>query len=501
MRLVTRRSVTDRRPDADDYGEATAEPRPPSPGRCTRMTALLRRMSNALAVLAGARPDLLAAAPGARSRFVALGGVLLSTGGLALVSAAFAVHMALGAPWVVAMLVGLGWGAVIVNLDRMLLVGMAHDASVKRNAVLAVPRIGLALVLGVVISTPLTLQVFHREIDTQIVTLQAEKADAYKASLDSDARFAGLPELRGKIATEQAIVASGGRSDPALGAVQATVAAEQAAYDAALASYQQLSGRAQCELDGTCGTGEAGTGAAYLGAKAAADGQSAVVAAGKARLDAAVSAAAAAEARSASQAAADLSADQASLAQLAAQLERLQGAFEATNSDDDGILIRLEALSRLGEENTTLAIAHYMLALLFICIELLPVLMKVLLNFGPPTAYDRLTALRDRGDVAIEELQQSARWEVEEAQVELLVFAEKQRLARQREALLVRERAALARAAARAEAEAAAEELTGAQVPSSSRRVWDPGPILGLARNAAVRTVRTVTRRSSDRVA
>src|SRR3954454_17767768 len=229
-------------------------------------------------------------------------------------------------------------------------------------------------------------------------------------------------------------------------------------------------------------------------------GQSAVVAAGKARLDTAVSAAAAAEARSAAQAAADLSTDQASLADLTAQQERLQGAFDATNSDDDGILIRLEALSRLGEENTTLAIAHYMLALLFICIELLPVLMKVLLNFGPPTAYDRLTALRDRGDVAIEELQQSARWEVEEAQVELLVFAEKQRLARQREALLVRERAALARAAARAEAEAAAEESSGAPVPSS-RRMWDTGPILGLARNAAVRTVRSVTRRSSDRVA
>src|SRR5688500_14596465 len=123
-------------------GKATAEPRPPSPGSCTRMTALLRRLGNGLAVLAGARPDLLAAAPGARARFVALGGVLLSTGGLALLSAAFAVHMALGASWTVALLVGLGWGAVIVNLDRMLLVGMAHDASVRRNVALAVPRVG-----------------------------------------------------------------------------------------------------------------------------------------------------------------------------------------------------------------------------------------------------------------------------------------------------------------------------------------------------------------------
>src|ERR671932_92622 len=119
---------------------------------------------------------------------------------------AFAVHMALGAWWPVALLIGIGWGTVIVNLDRMLLVGMAHDASLKRNLMLAVPRVGLALVLGAVIATPLTLQVFHREIDTQVVALQAEAADAYKKSLDADARFAGLPALKQQVATEQGVI-------------------------------------------------------------------------------------------------------------------------------------------------------------------------------------------------------------------------------------------------------------------------------------------------------
>ena len=66
-------------------------------------------MGDRLAVLAGARPDVLAAAPGARSKFVALGGVLLSTGGLALVSMAFAVHMSLGVWWPLALVVGVGW--------------------------------------------------------------------------------------------------------------------------------------------------------------------------------------------------------------------------------------------------------------------------------------------------------------------------------------------------------------------------------------------------------
>src|SRR5215211_6075964 len=104
-----------------------------------------RRIGDGLATLGGARPEVLAASPGSRPRFVALGGVLLSTGGLAVVSMAFAVAMALGVWWPLALLVGLGWGAVVVNLDRMLLVGMAHDASPKRNLLMAVPRVGLAL--------------------------------------------------------------------------------------------------------------------------------------------------------------------------------------------------------------------------------------------------------------------------------------------------------------------------------------------------------------------
>src|SRR5215207_3155373 len=204
------------------------------------MRARDRSVGDRLAVLAGARLDVLSVAPGSRAKYVALGGVLLSTGGLAAVSAAFAVHMALGVWWPFALLVGLGWGAVVVNLDRMLLVGMAHDSSLKRNLVLAVPRVALALVLGVVVATPLTLQVFHKEIDSEIVTMQSEAADAYQASLASDSRFVGLPALEQRIATDEAIVASGGVADPGLAAVRDEVAARQAALDSALAVSREL---------------------------------------------------------------------------------------------------------------------------------------------------------------------------------------------------------------------------------------------------------------------
>src|SRR4051812_38191423 len=452
------------------------------------------RIGNGMAVLAGARPDVLASAPGARAKFVALGGVLLSTGGLAAVSAAFAVHMALGVWWPFALLVGLGWGAVVVNLDRMLLVGMAHDASLKRNLVMTVPRVGLALVLGVVVATPLTLQVFHKEIDTEIVTMQAEAADAYRASLSDDARFADLPELRERIADQEAIVASGGLGDPGLAVVHAEVTAAQAALDQAVAASRELEAKAQCELDGTCGTGDPGSGTAYQQARAAADAQAAVVASARSELDDAVAAASAAEGRSAQLAGSSLDTDRAELVRLTAEQDRLQAAFDATNEGSGGILLRLEALDRLGDKNATLAAAQFMLSLLFMCVEILPVLMKLLLNFGPPSAYDRLAALRDSGDVEIEELAQESRRTVAQAKEELLVLAERERVDRQKEAILARRRSALADLASRVEA----PPVPVGAVPEP--RQWDTGPIRDLARSAAARTVRTVWRRPEDRV-
>jgi hypothetical protein len=129
-------------------------------------------------------------------------------------------------------------------------------------------------------------------------------------------------------------------------------------------------------------------------------------------------------------------------------------------------------------------------------VEILPVLMKLLLNFSPPTAYDRLAALRDTGDVEIEELAQESRRTVAIAKEELLVMAEKERVDRQKEALHARRRAALAEVTARREQPAA----PAPEPAEPARQMWDTGPIRELARNAALRTVRTVRRRPEDRV-
>jgi hypothetical protein len=76
-------------------------------------------------------------------------------------------------------------------------------------------------------------------------------------------------------------------------------------------------------------------------------------------------------------------------------------------------------------------------------------------------------------------------------------MAEKERVDRQKEAILARRRAALADLTSRPQPSPAPP----VEVPvEPSRQMWDTGPIRDLARSAAARTVRTVWRRPEDRV-
>ena len=208
----------------------------------------------------------------------------------------------------------------------------------------------------------------------------------------------------------------------------------------------------------------------------------------RADLETALAAASAAENRSAQQARTDLETHQAELTRLTEQQTELQQAFDATNHDSGGLLLRLEALSRLSDTNATLWAAQMMLSLLFMCVEVLPVLMKLLLNFSPPTAYDQLAALRDRADLDGEEIKMQARRTVEEAEAELLVLAEKERVDRQRDQVLARRRARLSREVV-VPSSAEVRQAEEADAEGLGRALWDTGPIR-LARSVAGRSVR-----------
>ncbi len=371
-----------------------------------------------LADLAGARRDILEVVPGARTKFVAMGAVVLATAGLAALSASFAAGMALRAPLPIAIAIGLGWGVVILAIDRALVVGMNGQPTLGRSALMALPRLVLALILGTVISTPITLQIFHPEIDTEIRAMHQQAADKFSEDLAADTRFAPIPQLEQQVADAKARKISDGTSDP-------VVKAKQDAYNAAYAEYLKLQEQAQCELNGRCGTGRQGVGEAYRNIQAAADRQRAIADAARRELDTAAAA-------SAGQAESDLTTAQQQLDSLVRQRDQLQAEFDARNADNTGLLIRLEALHRIGDRDSMLGLAHLLLWAMFTCIELLPVLVKLLMHTGDASAYDRVLTAQDDGEADVFEDQVQCWKDLQSERSQAGLDIERDRIARER---------------------------------------------------------------------
>jgi hypothetical protein len=347
-----------------------------------------------LARLAGARTDLLKQAPGDLTKQSAMGGVLLSTAGVATVSAYFGMNSTLHLSWPVSLAVGLCWGTVILNLDRMLIISMSGLRTTRLKIAAAAPRLLLALVIGTVISTPLVLRIFQHEIDAQIIVVQAQGVQATEQTLtDAYARVDQLTKQQSRL---EAVIA--GTTIPSVANDPDVVAATKA-YQDAQATYQQLNHSALCEFDGSCGTGHVGDGPSYKTKVAAA--QNALQASNQAKqhLDAVTSAVAkriqGSASQSADQARQQLPAVQRELVADRNSRDALEKESLQAQQNNDGLLPQLEALEQITSEHPAAWWAHTMLFLLFVSIELLPVITKILIGFGDQPLYERLAQRQD----------------------------------------------------------------------------------------------------------
>ena len=125
--------------------------------------------SNFLWWCAGAHQPLLKDYPSEHTKYAGLGGVVLATFILAMLSSGYAVYSVFGnIGWTI--IVAVTWGLIIFNFDRFLVSTMRkYGLSINRQVWMAVPRIALALLIGVTIARPLELKIFEKEIDTRVV--------------------------------------------------------------------------------------------------------------------------------------------------------------------------------------------------------------------------------------------------------------------------------------------------------------------------------------------
>ena len=83
---------------------------------------------------------------------------------------------------------------------------------------------------------------------------------------------------------------------------------------------------------------------------------------------------------------------------LEAQLQENEAKAQNAVENNDGILAQLQDLSSAGAKNPMLGVAQWVVTLLFFCIEILPVMVKVLLNLGPLSPYE--VVLKNEEDIA-----------------------------------------------------------------------------------------------------
>ncbi|BEL04348.1 DUF4407 domain-containing protein [Actinoplanes sichuanensis] len=350
--------TTDTGPAAPDRG----------PGR------LLRRFT-------GVDESLLDWVPQERPRYSRLGAIVLNTGLMAAFSLLVALQSVVDVPVAVLIPVALAWGLFIVTFDGWLVATTHGVGSYSRFPVL-LPRLLVSLLLGSVIAEPLVLWVFRPAIDAEIMTQRVSEQSEYESRLrlcNSTSGETANPACAGYLLN----VAS---ADPIrdeltrTSAQRATVSAEITRYRSAWSKLQET---AKAECAGTGSTGRAGEGPACKQLRAEADRYLDLVKTEQTRLNGLDSTIL--RLNTALGDASEKQEQQTNVA-IASRVAEWRAA-----DGQIGLLDRAAALTRLGERSGAVMAAQWLLRMLFILIDCLPVLTAFL---GRGTTYDQLLSRR-----------------------------------------------------------------------------------------------------------
>ncbi len=152
---------------------------------------------------AGANRKVLRQCPTEHAKYAGIGGTILFTAVLASLSGGYAIYKVFADEvyneaamaydtdihaMYIAIVFGVIWGLMIFNLDRFMVNTMFSDGThkiTKDEWIGARPRLVLAIFIGVVISTPIELRLFKDKIQAQIVIDQGEA----QSKMDEEQQF------------------------------------------------------------------------------------------------------------------------------------------------------------------------------------------------------------------------------------------------------------------------------------------------------------------------
>lgn len=135
---------------------------------------------------AGVNTKILEECPNDHAKYYGIGGTIFFTALMATFAGGYAFYTAFHNV-TLSIVFGFFWGAVIFNLDRYIVSstgkGDGTQRITKEEWLNAMPRLILAILIGFVISTPLELKIFEREINVEIQKMINEERQNIKGGL------------------------------------------------------------------------------------------------------------------------------------------------------------------------------------------------------------------------------------------------------------------------------------------------------------------------------
>lgn len=307
----------------------------------------MNKLQNFFWFCSGANRSLLKRSPSEHIKYAGIGATVFFTGLFAVLSGSYALFFVfndldLKFRLATALVFGMLWGAMIFNLDRYIVSSVKKNGTIWKEIRMALPRFLLAAIIAFVISKPLELQIFHTSIEYELEIMKQE-------------------ELKKQ---EETLVA---RYEPAVRLLDSTLARLKAELQTKTALRDRLDDEARKEADGTGGSQVRGAKTIYKLKKTdAAKAQAELDSVSKRNIPL-------------------ITLTQKELAAKYRMLDSLKTGIK--RGAYDGFDKRLDALGRASARSTTIAWASWFIMLLFVAIEIAPVLVKLLSSKGP---YDDL---------------------------------------------------------------------------------------------------------------
>lgn len=162
----------------------------------------------------GADKDIInGCANGEQNKYAGIGATVFFTAVMAFIASAYALYTVFDNVYM-AVAFGVVWALLIFNLDRFIVSTIKKRDSFLDEFIQATPRIVLAIIIAIVISKPLEIKIFEKEINTVLLTEKNAMAIANKNQVtnyfknDVEKNKAEIDSIKANISKKEKEVAS-----------------------------------------------------------------------------------------------------------------------------------------------------------------------------------------------------------------------------------------------------------------------------------------------------